>query len=54
MRDHIRILAILHIVFGAMGVVGALIVLLVFGGSRRRSRHCRRHRPIPTAPREWL
>jgi len=32
MRDHIRILGILHIVFGAMGVIGALIVLLVFGG----------------------
>ena len=32
MRDHIRILAILHIVFGALGIAGALIVLLVFGG----------------------
>ena len=32
MRDHIRILAILHIVFGALGVIGAFIVLLVFGG----------------------
>jgi hypothetical protein len=32
MRDHIRILGILHIVFGALGIVGALIVLLIFGG----------------------
>ena len=32
MRDHIRILAILHIVFGALGIAAALIVLLVFGG----------------------
>jgi len=32
MRDHVRILGILHIVFGALGVVGALIVLAIFGG----------------------
>jgi hypothetical protein len=32
MRDHIRILGILHIVFGALGIAGALIVLLIFGG----------------------
>jgi hypothetical protein len=32
MRDHVKILGILHIVFGALGVVGALIVLLIFGG----------------------
>ncbi|MFB3777186.1 MAG: hypothetical protein ACE141_06220 [Bryobacteraceae bacterium] len=32
MRDHVRILAYLHIVFGSLGLVGALIVLLVFGG----------------------
>jgi amino acid transporter len=32
MRDHIRILAILHIVFGSLGIAAALIVLLVFGG----------------------
>jgi hypothetical protein len=32
MRDHIRILAILHIVFGALGIAAALIVLLIFGG----------------------
>jgi len=32
MRDHVRILGILHIVFGSMGIVGALVVLLIFGG----------------------
>lgn len=32
MRDHVRILAILHIVFSACGIIGALIVLLIFGG----------------------
>jgi len=32
MRDHIRILAILHIVFSSLGLVGAMIVLLIFGG----------------------
>jgi hypothetical protein len=33
MRDHVRILAYLHIVFGALGLLGALIVLLIFGGA---------------------
>ena len=32
MRDHVRILAYLHIVFGALGTVAAVIVLFVFGG----------------------
>ena len=32
MAQHVKILGILHIVFGAMGVFGAIIVLLVFGG----------------------
>ena len=32
MRDHVKILGILHIVFGALGIVGAVIVLLIFGG----------------------
>ena len=32
MRDHVRILAYLHIGFGALGLVGAVIVLFVFGG----------------------
>jgi hypothetical protein len=32
MRDHVRVLAILHIVFGSLGIAAALIVLLVFGG----------------------
>ena len=32
MRDHVRILAYLHIVFGGLGTVAALIVLFVFGG----------------------
>ncbi len=32
MRDHVRILAYLHIVFGALGTLAALLVLFVFGG----------------------
>ena len=32
MRDHVKILGILHIVFGSLGIVGAVIVLLIFGG----------------------
>jgi hypothetical protein len=32
MAQHVKILGILHIVFGAMGVFGAIIVLLIFGG----------------------
>ncbi len=33
MRDHVRILGYLHIVFGALGLFGALVVLLIFGGA---------------------
>jgi hypothetical protein len=32
MAQHVRILAILNIALGAMGVVGALIMLAIFGG----------------------
>jgi len=32
MAQHVKILGILHIVFGGLGVLGAMIVLLVFGG----------------------
>jgi hypothetical protein len=32
MAQHVKILGILHIVFGGLGVLGALIVLLIFGG----------------------
>lgn len=32
MESHIKILGILHVVLGGMGVLGALIVLFVFGG----------------------
>jgi hypothetical protein len=32
MQQHVKILAILHIVFGGLGLFAALIVLLVFGG----------------------
>jgi Na+-driven multidrug efflux pump len=32
MRDHVRILAYLHIVFGGLGTIAAVIVLVVFGG----------------------
>ena len=32
MRDHIRVLAILNLVLGCFGLLGGLIVLLIFGG----------------------
>ncbi len=32
MQQHVKILAILHIVLGGLGVLAALIVMLVFGG----------------------
>ena len=32
MAQHVKILGILHIVFGSLGILGGLIVLLVFGG----------------------
>ena len=32
MANHVRVLATLNIVFGALGVLGALIVLAIFGG----------------------
>lgn len=32
MRDHVRILAILHIVFGALGALAAVALLFLFGG----------------------
>jgi hypothetical protein len=32
MAQHVKILGILHIVFGAMGVFAAIVVLLIFGG----------------------
>lgn len=32
MAQHVKILGILHIVFGAIGVFGAVIVLMIFGG----------------------
>jgi len=32
MRDHVKILGILHIVFGSLGILGAVVVLLIFGG----------------------
>jgi hypothetical protein len=31
-ESHVKILAILHIVLSSMGVLGALIVLMIFGG----------------------
>jgi hypothetical protein len=33
MEDHVKILGIVRIVFGALGLVGALVVLAVFGGA---------------------
>lgn len=32
MASHIRVLAILHIVFGALGILIGLVILLIFGG----------------------
>lgn len=32
MAQHVKILGILHIVFGGLGVLGAIIALMVFGG----------------------
>jgi hypothetical protein len=32
MAQHVKILGVLHIVFGAIGVFAALVVLLIFGG----------------------
>jgi hypothetical protein len=32
METHIKVLGILHIVFGALGVLAALVILFVFGG----------------------
>jgi len=33
MEGHVKILAILYIVFGALGVLAALIILMIFGGA---------------------
>jgi hypothetical protein len=33
MRKHVQILGILNIVWGAVGLMGAIIVMLVFGGA---------------------
>ena len=32
MQQHVKILAILHIVFGGLGLLAAMIILAVFGG----------------------
>ncbi len=32
MAQHVKILGILHIVLGGLGVLGAMIALMVFGG----------------------
>lgn len=32
MAQHVKILGILHIVFGGLGVLGAIVVLALFGG----------------------
>lgn len=32
MQQHVKILAILHIVLGSLGMLGALIVMTIFGG----------------------
>jgi hypothetical protein len=32
MQQHVKVLAVLHIVLGGLGVLGALIVMAIFGG----------------------
>lgn len=32
MQQHVKILAVLHIILGGLGVMAALVVMLVFGG----------------------
>ena len=32
MQDHVKILAVVNIIFGALGLIAALVILLVFGG----------------------
>jgi hypothetical protein len=32
MAQHVKILGILHVVFGCLGVLGAIVVFLIFGG----------------------
>jgi hypothetical protein len=32
MAQHVKILGILHIVFGALGVFAAIVILMIFGG----------------------
>jgi len=32
MAQHVKILGVLHIVFGSLGVLAAIVVLLIFGG----------------------
>ena len=33
MRQHVTVLGVLYIVLGAMGMIGAFVVLLIFGGA---------------------
>lgn len=33
MKKHVQILAVLNIAWGAMGFIGALVVMLIFGGA---------------------
>lgn len=32
MAQHVKILGILHIIFGSLGILGAIVVFLIFGG----------------------
>ena len=32
MKDHVRILGILHVVYGMLGILGGIIVMVIFGG----------------------
>lgn len=32
MQQHVKILAVLHIIFGGLGVMAALVILIIFGG----------------------
>ena len=50
MADHIRIVAILHIIFSAITIIGALAVLALFGGVATFVTASGSHDAAPVAP----
>ncbi len=45
MEQHIKIVGVLNIVWGAMGALGGLVVLLIFGGALGIIQTATRHEP---------